>query len=145
MPTSDDIARLRAYTKRVIGKPWEKGALGPDAFFCWGLVRDTQQALFGRELPIVNVEPTSAIQVARALKGHEMLSLWPAQDDLRHGDVVTMRSHDSPGHVGTFLDVDRGGILHCVEGAGVRFDGWTFLRAAGWHSFVFHRPAETAA
>ncbi|MEI9885903.1 MAG: NlpC/P60 family protein [Rhizomicrobium sp.] len=138
-------ARAASFAESVIGTPWEKGAAGPNAYDCWGLVRTCQHVVFDRDLPIVNVDPNNARSVARALKGHPLMQLWPERARRQHGDVVSMEHDNSPGHVGIFLDIDRGGVLHAIEGAGVRFDALAMIRILGWRYLRFYGPASEVA
>ncbi len=49
---------------------------------------------------------------------------------------------ESPGQLGTFVDVDRGGVLQAVRGIGVRFDPIAMLPLLGWQRIRFYRPKE---
>ena len=50
-----------------------------------------------------------------------------------------MAHNRHPFHVGVWLDLDGGGILHSARNVGVTFDAPLNLRAAGWRRFVYHR------
>lgn len=145
MIAESDIAAAAAYINRVIGLPWIKGAQGPDAFDCGGLARDCEMALFGRTMPIVNIDANNPLAIARTIKAHPLYAGWVTAPTPRHGDVVTLYRAVTPAHVGVYLAVDRGGLLHATEECGVRFDPLHVLPALGWGNIRFHRPAEAAA
>lgn len=109
----------RHWSSAYVGKPWELGAEGPDAFDCWGLARWIQRVQYGRELPQLRVgrmDPSPA-QTAVLLElmrdtGWQQLPQWEQMDD---GDLLRMRSPLGP-HIG--ISVRRGArsvtVLHCL-------------------------------
>jgi hypothetical protein len=108
-----------------IGIPWEEGGEGPDAFDCMAFVGHIQRKHFGVELPKIVIPD---YQDRRSLVGlignHPENKNWLPVDAPRHGDSVLVRS---PAHYGVWLDIDGGGVLHCLRGAGV-----VFTTAASW-------------
>jgi hypothetical protein len=136
------MKRTLDFLSEVYGKPHQQGALGPDAYSCFGLTRAAQAAIMGRDLPIVVVNEDSPLEIARAVRRYLPDLAWQAFSGTpQHGDVVTLASPSNPNHIGTWLDLDRGILLHCVRGEGVRVDNLFMMAAAGWSKIVFHRPA----
>jgi hypothetical protein len=68
---------------------------------------------------------------------------WRAHDIPQDGDLVEMRSHGRANHVGVYLDIDGGGVLHCQQGPGVCFDPLSDIKLMGWRT-RFWRPARRA-
>lgn len=135
------------WINRVIGLPWTEGAQGPGAFDCWGLARATQRELFGRDLPLLACEadPSKIARdnirdVMRALDNVELRSGWAEVQTPTHGDIAMLSHRKYPSHMGTYLDVDRGGILHVTHEGGVRFEPIPLLRLQGWHRISYFRP-----
>ncbi len=62
----------------------------------------------------------------------------PPQD----GDVVLMRQAKNPVHAGIWLDVDGGGVLHCVREIGVVFQDIASLNLCGWFLHSYYRVKE---
>lgn len=122
-----------------IGKEWVSGANGPDAFDCWGLVRYIQKIQFQRELPIINVDADDIRAVVKAFTTHDELTKWTLQDSALNGDCVLMSQGHEPTHVGIWIDVDGGGILHAVKGAGVVFSNAASLRLMGYNLLGIYR------
>ena len=54
-------------------------------------------------------------------------------------DVVLMRQAKNPVHAGLWLDIDGGGILHCVRGSGVVFQNIASLNLSGWFIDSYYR------
>lgn len=129
-----------AFCKAVIGKPHSRKGRGPDAYSCQGLTVACQREVFGRVLEIVDVDEDSPMAVARAAQRYLSSCDWPAVVQPRHGDVVFMSRRDHPNHVGTYLDLDRGGILHATVEDGVCFDPLSIIPFKGWVGLIFHRP-----
>lgn len=62
--------------------------------------------------------------------------------DLRKSvaDRMSLAAHARhPSHVGVWVDVDGGGVLHCINGAGVVFQPIKALKAGGWGHLEFYR------
>lgn len=55
------------------------------------------------------------------------------------GDVVLMRQAKNPVHAGLWLDIDGGGVLHCVRESGVVFQNIRSLNLSGWYLHSFYR------
>lgn len=107
---------------QYIGTPWEAGAQGPGAFDCWAFFRHVQREHFGIEVPIVQAtDYDDADEIVALVNGHEENQRWwPIHPDvpLQDGDGVVIHR---PLHVGVWLSVDGGGVLHCARNAGVIF------------------------
>lgn len=141
-PTAEDLHAAASFVNAVIDTPYAEGGNGPDAFDCWGLTRVCQGELFGRHLPIIMVDPKNLRAVIEAMENNAARTAWMEVEEPRHGDIVTLARHDHPAHIGTYLAVDRGGVLHTTQDYGVAFDQITALRAQGWMRLRFLRWRE---
>lgn len=147
-PRGDDAAAMLRVLMRA-GIRHRLGARGPEAFDCWSTTQLVQAHLFGRQLLGVDLGARpSRTDVLRAMRGHPAYAqwreagLWGAAMQPRHGDVVTMAHRATPWHVGTFLAVDRGVVVHCEEHAGLSVDDRSVLAAKGFGQLLIHRFAE---
>ena len=123
----------------LIGLPWVVGAAGPDAFDCWGLFVTVQRQCFGRDLPQNPVDATNLRAVLDAFKGHPERQRWQLVNQPTEGDAVLMGQSRYPVHIGVWLDIDGGGVLHAVRHAGVAFQTLAALDAHGWRIEGFYR------
>lgn len=120
-----------------IGQAWEAGAQGVGAnggpaWDCWAFFRAVQWNHFGIEVPIVVPDDyDDGGGLVRLMRGHAEGSRWAPVAAPMNGDGVVIHR---PLHVGTWLDVDGGGVLHCVRGIGV-----IFTRDAAWGVSGFGR------
>lgn len=131
------------WAEQYLNLPWESGAQGPDRFNCWGLVRHVQREHFGRELPLIQVDGDDNAAIRRAFMHHPEHARFEMVAVPAHGDIVEMGNTDDVWHVGVWLDIDRGGVLHCLQGAGVIFSQRHHLRLGGWSRTLFWRMRET--
>lgn len=95
------------WAAHLIGKPYQRGADGPDAFDCWGLVRYAFRTQHGIVLPVVS----SMTDVRR--------TGWaPVEGEPRAWDVlVTSGPHGR--HIGVVVAANGGlALLHAIERAG---------------------------
>lgn len=159
--SADDQARAIAFARAVLFKPWRAGAQGPDAYDCWGLARAAQRELAGRDLPIVNADPNDLRAVVRLVREHPLHSEWREVAVPSHLDLVLMSHHQHPHHIGVWLDLDGGLVLHATEQfrrvrkddkletvadpsrPGVMAESLAALRAQAWSRFQFMRCGET--
>lgn len=138
--SADSLALAIRFVNRVIGLPWLAGATGPGAYCCWGLAQVCEQEVFARDIPMVEINEYSALSIKRAMRTHPLWTTWRPHADPRHGDVVKMFRPTIPDHIGVYLNIERGGILHSARGDGVRFDTLFALPAMGWSKLEFWRP-----
>ena len=125
------------WASEVIGRLWVAGGRGPDAFDCWGLVVWVQGRHYGRTLPAIPAENLRSI-VANFGR-HPERRRWQRVAAPADGDGVLLRQARYSVHAGVWLACDGGGVLHCVQGAGVVFQKPRDLIAAGWRIEGFYR------
>jgi hypothetical protein len=127
----------------LIGLPWVVGAQGPDAYDCWGLFVTVQRSYFQRSLPENPVDATNLRAVLDAFIGHPERQRWQWVNHPEEGDAVLMRQSRYPVHIGVWLDIDGGGVIHAVRHAGVVFQTLAGLDAHGWRIEGFYRFRES--
>ena len=125
------------WAEELIGRPWVAGGRGPATFDCWGLVRWCWRARFGIEAPEIPVDAADLRAVLTGFRDHPERRRWLRVECPREraceGDGVLMRQSRHPVHVGLWLAVDGGGVLHAVRDGGVVFQSPVDLRTHGWH------------
>lgn len=127
------------YVSARLGRPYSTDE------HCWWLVREVQRALFGRELPIVQIaEHLDALQLVRAFRDHPERKNWRDVPAPMHGAVVLMHRPGSRTrraiHSGTYLALEGGGILHTDAEHGVTFDSpFDLTRVRNWR-LEYHVP-----
>lgn len=126
------------WANKYIGIPYEKGGQTLDAFDCWGLFHFIQKEHFNLDLPFIDVDAGNILQVAKELKNNEEKQNWQQIKMPKNGCAVLMAHARYPSHVGIWLDIDAGGVLHCVKGIGVIFSTLTALKLAGWGRIEFY-------
>jgi len=93
---------------------------------------------FGRILPEIS-NPEDMLVMGRTFRDHPERRRWAKVESPAEGDCVLLRRSRHPIHVGIWLDVDGGGVLHCAEGAGVVFQRSDALALNGWAIEGFYR------
>ena len=115
-----------------IGKPWKSGCGGPEAFDCWGLVVDVYRHQYGKVLSTISVPENNLKALIQTINKHPERQHWKTVLLPQEGAVALMRQSRYPIHVGLWIDVDGGGILHCIQGTGVVFQSLQALELIGW-------------
>ena len=127
------------FANKYIGLPWVPGKQGPDKFDCWGFVRYVLKSENAINVPCVNVNPDNLRDVLTAFKTDPAFQAFTEVKTPNDGDVVLLRQAKNPVHAGLWLDVDGGGVLHCVRESGVVFQNVRSLNLAGWFLDSYYR------
>lgn len=127
----------------LIGLPYRRGAHGPDAFDCWGLVRHIFEQVHGITMPAIAIgqldDPT--LENVVAIKRAAEVSGWKPSGDTQPAehDIVLMSSVEGR-HVGVIVLVSGSLLLlHCIERVGVCVQPIVDLQRMGFHGFTFWR------
>ena len=122
-----------------IGKPWQSGAQGPDAFDCYGLVRAVLRECCGVDAPLVAFDASRSADCLRTVEEQRRRHVWREIAAPQPWAVALMSHGRRPHHVGIALP--DGSLLHSMEGAGVvrqtlpalRMHGWNVLQWLAWN------------
>ena len=120
------------WASNYIGKPWKSSCDGPDVFDCWGLVVDIYRRQYKKTLEIIPVQENNLKALILTIDKHPERHRWELVFIPQEGDVALLRQNRYPIHVGLWVDVDGGGVLHCIQGAGVVFQSLQALELIGW-------------
>lgn len=141
MMNNAEIAALASHVMTVgryrIAEPHQEPNEVPRQMDCQDLVKHVSRLAFGREIFMIKTPSAKVEDLVRFIKAHPERYMWRVQDRPEHGGLVEMSHGKHPHHVGIWLDIDGGGILHCHAG-GVSFDTVLALQASGWRRFIFH-------
>lgn len=125
------------------------GAWNWRSYNCWQFACHVQKALFGRELPHVDVPADlSKRWLLNELTWHPERTRWRAVPDgpaylvlAQDGALVLMAHSKYPAHVGVWLKPE-GRVIHCDTGNGVACETPLALRQSGWLKMTFFEPKE---
>jgi cell wall-associated NlpC family hydrolase len=131
-------ANAMHWAASYIGLPWSATGDGPESFHCWALVRHVQREQFSRSLPEIP-NPDDLLSIAKSFRDHPERRRWDLVDVPEEGDCVLMRQARYPVHVGVWLEVDAGRVLHVVPDKGVVAQSRDSLAAHGWRIEGFYR------
>lgn len=126
------------WAENYLGVPWSPTGEGGACFHCWSFTRHVLRQHFGLEVPAVAYSD-DVVELARLFRDHPERQRWLEVERPADGDVVLMRRNRVPIHVGIWLSVNRGGVLHCQRGDGVVFMSVADLAVNGWMVHGFYR------
>ena len=116
----------------LFGTPFVRGGRGPDAYDCYGLVRE----MFARKgNPIPDFESPGTLEEVASIVTREARRFRPVEA-LTPGSLVTFRVEGIGAHVGFMLDAGK--FLHTTEGTGVaveRING-QFFQPLAFYDYV---------
>lgn len=119
-----------------LGKGYRRDGQGPDEWGCWYLLRHCLSEHFDTKLPLA---PLGDLRGCKELYSSRVRSgSWVAIKEPLHGSPTLMRGGREP-HVGLYLDIDGGGILHSLEGVGVVFTTIQACHAMGFCDLKFYK------
>lgn len=124
---------------QYIGLPYKRGGDTKAGFNCWFLMAHIQKEYFNKNIPHVDIENPDVIKATHI--EYMRKGAWEIVKVPSHGDVALMKDAPNP-HVGVYLDIDGGGILHAEEGVGVNFLPMRYLAHAGYSRTVFYKVHE---
>jgi hypothetical protein len=134
------------WANQYIGRPWENsvkdGVRNPDAFDCIGFFRFIQRTHFGRDVSDIILDAHDLKTVITEFECHPEVHNWRVIHGPRDGDAVYMRRSRRPVHLGIWLHVDGGGVLHCDERNGVVFQDLIALAVHGWQVGAYYTYAK---
>lgn len=109
-----------AHINALLGRPYVAGATGPEAYDCYGLARHLQAVLFDRELPLFSLPAdASRFAIASAIAVHPERQRWRETTLPVDGALAVMARQGCGFHIGVYLDLDGGTIVHATETVGV--------------------------
>jgi hypothetical protein len=125
---------------KYVGKPWVKGARGPNAYDCFGLFLDAYKAVDGVELP--DLGELSKIAENRIIRDSAASDEWKRIDlPEQELDAICMGRNDVIHHIGIWTEADGGRVIHSVEGSGVISQTLAQIMGAGYRTIQFYRHA----
>ncbi len=141
MPAQDASAW---FLELVIGQDYD-----PTGLHCWELVRQCQQTVFKRDLPLVLVAPERRRELLDMMELRKLNPHYVEVPEPVHGAVVfmTKNGHDvsrAACHAGVWLDLDGGGILHTDDPHGVVFETMLQIKLRNWGDFSWYAHKEGA-
>ena len=113
---------------QYINKKWESGATGPDKFDCQGLVVDIQKNVYNKIMPTVKVNSESLLSVVKAISKNKVWEQFEKIDKPEDGCIVKMFTAEEPNHIGVYIDIDNGGVIHSLRNQGVVWDQLFILK-----------------
>jgi cell wall-associated NlpC family hydrolase len=105
---------LIALVNGLVGQPYQEGARGPDAWSCWGLAWHLQREAFEIDLPFAPLGELMPHLAVTEVRRRFVASPVPV-----HGAIAAMTRAETPHHVGVYLALDGGVVVHALEGSGV--------------------------
>lgn len=121
-------------------RPWVIGARGPDAFDCWGLIYWIYKHQYDIELPAYpGVDAKNLSLVTKMITAGAEGSDWTQVDKPVEGCVVAMSKNTRRlHHVGLYLAIDKGCILHATDLGKVIAQPIQDLTRWGWRRVEFY-------
>ncbi len=107
---------------KYIGLKWGLGASGPDAYDCHHLVIELQKKIYNKELPSVAVNAASLRDIVKKISKDKVWDRFEKIDSPEDGCIVKLFTAVNPDHIGLYIDIDGGGIIHSLRHTGVVFD-----------------------
>lgn len=126
------------WVNQYIGKQWKSGACGPDKYDCFGIVKTILERHYKTILPDIHVDTNSLLSIIKAIKSDSAWSEWELIEKPHDGCLVKLYKQVEPDHIGIWLEIDGGGIIHSPNGGSVCFDKPFHLAAMGWKKLEYY-------
>ena len=126
------------WLNNYIGIPWVNGGRSIDGFDCWGLLWHIYQEYFDLKIECHPTHDASQISKNKALFMSEKRA-WQRVEHPKNGDAVAMATGRAVHHVGIWLNVDGGMILHTMESTGCVLQTIPALQSRGFNLKFFRK------
>ena len=130
------------WATKYIGLPYEAGARGPQRVDCWGLLRLAYKENFQLDLPLypgVSLnEPVHASSVIKKALAEE----WLPVEEPFDGALVAMSQREAIHHIGLYVTVETGRVVHCWNSQCVVADSLRGLRLRGMRTIKFYKHSQ---
>jgi cell wall-associated NlpC family hydrolase len=126
------------WAMEYIGLPWSS------EFDCWGFFRHVQRERFGRNLPAIRLEDYRLPAKSKMISTHPERANWKEIETPEEGDGALMLTGNRDAHVGIYVDIDGGRILHSDQPLGGMLTPVDRLREDYTHIkfYRYHAPAD---
>lgn len=122
-----------------IGKPYEPLAAGPDSFDCYGIYYYVQTEILKNQVPrYLDPKLTNLKSRLRFMNQERCSCRWKELPAPENYCLVAMGEKERVTHVGMFLDVDGGKVLHAIENSFSAAVPFSYLRRIGLSYFLYY-------
>lgn len=129
---------MKHWAEEFIGKKWVQHARGPVDFDCWGLLIWIYRNRYSTELPDVPGADFKAF--ARILNAElKNPTQWTEVKTPFEGCGVALGGTEFYHHVGIWLDVDGGLVLHSASLKNITAQSLRGLKNSGMQRIAFYR------
>lgn len=142
------------WAEALIGIPWAADGEGPGlgadpdwpdlwswSFNCRSFFAFVQSRVYLRAVPeLGDADPEDDLAIRAAFERLVGLSGWQQTDRPAEGDAVIMGMGRKADHLGVWLSIDGGGVLHCPRGHGVGFHAPHVLKLQGFAVLGYYTP-----
>ena len=127
-----DAKGRAAFVNGLVGKRYRAGASGPVEYDCYGLTKLLQRVFYGRALPAFALTAGAGrMAVATAIATHPDRARWREVAAPVDGAIAVMARQECGFHMGTYVDLDGGIVVHALEEPGVAADHAWWLKSPG--------------
>jgi hypothetical protein len=124
---------MKHWAISYLGLPFKNGESD-----CYGLVRRVYKERLNIELPIIDVNSLNTVSVIKCIGGYDR-SEWVNVASPNEFDVIQMGHANRPHHVGIWINVDCGKILHSTEQYGAIIQSVQQAKSNGWKVLDIYR------
>lgn len=122
-----------------LGRPWQVGAAGPEAYDCWGLVRAIYLDQLGVDLPAAGFTSEDVKTVLTGFRNHPERKRWHLVEAAAEFDALLLAQARHPIHVGVWVTAGGGRVVHAVKGPGVVAQDLLSLKSSGYQVMGVYR------
>lgn len=129
------------WVQPLLGLKWKIGARGPFEYDCWGLLWHVYRTRLNIELPeYPGMNTANVWEVARKIEGVIISDMdWKQIKSPIHLCAVAMSSGRVLHHVGVWLDIDGGLVLHSRDSGAITAQSLRGLSSIGIQRIIYYK------
>lgn len=115
---------------------WDIEGNGPKKFNCWNFMRYLQRKYFSKDIPEADLGDEEFLR--KMFVQNVQDGIWQPVYPPKHGDGALLKGGSDP-HVGVYLDIDGGLVLHAMKDYNILATPLRNLRGLGFGRGVYYR------
>lgn len=125
---------MKHWSEKYLDSVYQKGQQD-----CWTVFCDIQNDIFNKNIKNIAFGEISDLNTRKEFLKHPLRQRFKQVTIPVDGCAVFMSKGKYTSHIGTFLNIGEGKVLHCIEYSGTIIQNLSLVKASGWNIIGFFK------